>query len=285
MKTVFSSFGRTKFVSLSNDGFIGKSIQDYGEWSYGEVDLLAKLISADENVLEVGANIGGHSVFIARDVCASGTLYAFEPRRILFQMLCANLSINNLENVRCFQLAVGERAEVFFEGSLNTTRLCNAGAFTLKEIAGNKEKIQVIKLDDMMDDFMTLSLIKADIEGYELDLLNGAPRLIKRDRPILYIENDRIPKSEGLITKLFELSYDLWWHIVPLFRKNNFAGNTTNVFGNIHSFNLLCLPSERTLIRAKLEEIGISSTKLRPCKDAKIHPLTPEYWKDVAPVT
>ena len=78
MKTAMCSCGDLKFVFLENDVYIGKSLQTYGEYSFGEIELLKRVVSAGDNVLEVGANIGAHSVFIARDVCPGGTLYAFD---------------------------------------------------------------------------------------------------------------------------------------------------------------------------------------------------------------
>ena len=94
-----TTVGSTRFLTNPNDIFIGKSLEVYGEWSHGEVNLLSKLLRPDDNVIEIGSNIGAHTLFIARDICSSGIVYAFEPRRLLFQMLCANVALNGLTNV------------------------------------------------------------------------------------------------------------------------------------------------------------------------------------------
>ena len=56
-------------------------------------------------VVDVGANIGTHTVFFAQRAGATGQVYAFEPQRIVFQNLCANLALNGLLNVRAIHAA------------------------------------------------------------------------------------------------------------------------------------------------------------------------------------
>jgi len=106
-------------------------------------------------------------------------------------------------------------------------------------------------------------LLKVDVEGAEHEVLVGCQKLIARDRPALYVENDREQKSRELITCILGMNYELWWHIVPLFRPNNHAHTRANIFGNIRSFNMLCLPRER-----KMQVNGL--TKI---EDPELHPL------------
>ena len=61
-------------------------------------------------VLDVGANIGTHTVALAAHVTAAGAVYAMEPQRLTFQLLCANIALNALTNVVCLNVAVGETA-------------------------------------------------------------------------------------------------------------------------------------------------------------------------------
>ncbi len=69
MNVRLTSVGTTRFLTFPNDVFVGKSLEVYGEWSFEEVLLLAMLLPKASNVVEVGANIGAHTVFIAREVC------------------------------------------------------------------------------------------------------------------------------------------------------------------------------------------------------------------------
>ncbi len=89
----------------------------------------------------------------------------------------------------------------------------------------------------------------------EADVIRGGLATIQRLRPILYVENDLINKSKALIELIKSLNYRLWRHNVPLFNPGNFAGVSENVFGNIVSMNLICLPKEVGVNINGLEEV------------------------------
>src|SRR4051794_25433579 len=86
-----------------NDRFIGKCLDLYGQWAYGE--LVATMDYAKDGiVLDVGANIGTHTLVYSH--VAKGVI-AFEPVIGIFQMLCTNLALNCIENVFPLNIAIG----------------------------------------------------------------------------------------------------------------------------------------------------------------------------------
>src|SRR5579862_896137 len=87
-----------------NDQYVGRSLDLYGEYSEGEIDFFKQVVQPGDTVLEIGANIGSHTVFFAKAVGREGTVQAFEPQRLIFQTLCANIALNNLENVKTYQV-------------------------------------------------------------------------------------------------------------------------------------------------------------------------------------
>src|SRR5258707_14359705 len=90
-----------------HDVYVGRSLDLYGEFSEGEVGLFRQLVKPGDLVLDVGANIGTHTLFFSQRIGATGRVLAFEPQRIVFQTLCANLAINSATNVWCYPHAVG----------------------------------------------------------------------------------------------------------------------------------------------------------------------------------
>ena len=250
------------FITKSNDFFVSKSIEVYGEWSFGEIELLTQILTKSDNIVEAGANIGAHTVFLAKDIVPDGKVFAFEPRRILFQNLCGNLAVNGIENVHAFQCGLGKNAEIQTEEKMDFSSKLNAGGFSLGSIPGGDENIKIEKLDDMVNLLDQIALIKADIEGHELKMLMGAINLIERDRPFLYLENDIVEKSHELITYLWSLRYDIWWHVVPLFNPKNRANTEQNIFSNTSSLNIICAPSEKG--------VNMDTSKI---EDAYFHPL------------
>jgi len=234
-----------RMLFLPNDLYVGRSLDLYGEFSQVEGELLQKLVGPGDHVVEIGANIGAHTVGLARRVGPGGTVHAFEPQRVLFQMLCANVALNGLGNVHAHRAAVGVRPGSLTVPPLDYAAVNNFGGISLTD-GGLGEKVTVVQLDGM--DLPPPRLLKIDVEGMEADVLEGARQLITRQRPVLYVENDRREKSPALITLISDLGYDLWWHLPPLFNPGNFAGNANNVFGGTCSINLICLPREAPLV-------------------------------------
>jgi FkbM family methyltransferase len=225
-----------------NDMYIGRSLDLYGEFSEGEVDLFRQIIRTGDIVLDVGANIGAHTLFLANALGLLGKVYAFEPQRVVFQTLCANMALNSVTNAYCYQVAVGDEPGTIAVPILNYCAEDNFGGLGLGNYTEG-EVVEVITLDSLA--LPHCRLIKIDVEGMELRALQGAHATIERCQPILYVENDRVEQSEELTRFLDQLGYEMYWHLPPLYNERNYYGNAHNVFGNIVSWNLLCVkPSQ-----------------------------------------
>jgi FkbM family methyltransferase len=225
-----------------HDRYIGRSLDAYGEFSEGEVELFRQVVRPGNLVVEVGANIGAHTVFFARTVGPQGCVWAYEPQRIVFQALCANASLNSLTNVQAVPAAVGAAAGEILVPALDYTRENNFGGLGLGSFQSG-ERVPVIPLDSQ--GLPGCDFLKIDVEGMEQDVIAGAAELITRHRPLLYVENDRPEKADALIAAIDRLGYVLYWHTPPLFNPANHDGNPANLFGNVASINMFCLPREK----------------------------------------
>jgi len=58
------------------------------------------------------------------------------------------------------------------------------------------------------------------------------------------VENDRKEHSQRLIALIQSFGYRLWWHLPRMYNPDNYRGDSENMFGNIVSVNMLCLPKE-----------------------------------------
>ncbi|WP_082221522.1 FkbM family methyltransferase [Herbaspirillum chlorophenolicum] len=229
---------------LREDMYIGRSLDLYGEFSELEAVLFAQMVRPGDMVVEVGANIGAHTVHLAKLVGPAGRVHAYEPQRVIFQLLCANVALNSLFNVYTHHAAAGGSAGELHVPPLNYAAVNNFGGLSLShEKIG--EPVPVTCLDALA--LPSLKLLKVDVEGMEHEVLSGARAMIRQHRPFLYVENDRREKSAALIALIDELGYDMYWHLPTLYNPDNFARNTHNAFPSIISCNLLCVPKESDL--------------------------------------
>ena len=231
------------FLYNKNDLFIGRSLERYGEWCEPGLDILLQCVARGGTVLDVGANIGTHTVALAKKVGPNGRVIAFEPQRMIYQNLCANVSLNRLTNVDCLQKGVGEGNSVFHVPVLDPETQQNFGAF---EISGFKigEPVEIVTIDSLS--LEACSLIKVDVEGMEKDVLMGASDTIRQYRPLMFVENNNLEKSKELISSIFAMDYTAWWVIADYFRPLNFFANEENVFStSAPSADLFCVPAEQ----------------------------------------
>ena len=249
------------------DAYVGRALDLYGEYSEGEVKLFEQVVKTGDVVVEVGANLGAHTVPLARFAGPAGRVFAFEPQRVLFQTLCGNLALNSLTNVEAYQQAVGSAAGSIGVPSLDYSHPANYGAVSLGTDAGwaargvPTEAVPVVTLDSLR--LARCKLLKIDVEGMEAEVLLGGRETVARCRPLLYAENDRADKAERLVALLRELGYTLYWHTPPLFHPNNFARLAENVYPGTMSINVVGVPAEAT---------GLTLNGFTPVTDP-VHPV------------
>lgn len=231
-----------RFLYNPKDVYIGRALEAYGEAHELELQLLRQLCRPGGCVFDLGANIGDHTVPLAQHVGKDGRVVAFEPQPLIFQMLCANVQLNDLVNVECVQAAVGAARGTVLIPNIDYSVEANYGGIEVSSFTEGRS-VPRVTLDDYLD-ARPPDLVKIDVEGMELDALDGGRAFIARFRPVLYVENDRVERSPALITRLRELEYRMFWHVVPLYNAQNFRGNAENVFPNVVATNMLCIPRE-----------------------------------------
>lgn len=242
-----------------NDVFVGRSLDCYGEYSRGEVLLFAQLATAGAVAVDVGANIGALTVPLAQIVSQTGTVIAIEPQRAVYQLLCANLALNNIANVHAIHAAAGQASGRTFVPVSDYSKPGNFGGTELNDQRG--EPVSVISIDSLQ--LPACQFIKIDVEGREQSVIAGAVETIARCRPVLYVENDRRQQSADLIRQMRELDYVCYWHLPPLFASDNFYGNSTNIFPGVVSIDMLCLPkSDARKVEGMRPVIGLDDWPL-----------------------
>lgn len=135
-------------------------------------------------ILDIGANIGAFTVQVADMVATvNGTVYAFEPQRQIYQMLCGNVALNSIDNVYAEKTAVGSSSKPITVPLIDYYKPASFGSVGLTgefdDVGqdldfGNGEVVSQIVIDEYFADHDNICVIKVDVEGMELDVLCGA---------------------------------------------------------------------------------------------------------------
>ena len=267
-----SRYGKLFF--FRNDDPIGSCVHYFGEWAQQEMDLFDKILTDESNVLDVGANIGTHSLYFSKR-CSKGNVVSLEPQVYIYEILCMNMLINGCYNVLPINAACGAKRDQMRMVNVNPFEgeQVNYGMFKVNSQTEVGMKTNIVPLDeyDYLDKFR---LIKMDVEGYETHVLSGAQKLLKKHQPIMYIEFNNKEGDDQLLERILSLDYIPYWHGYTKFNPDNFNKQTNNIWEEVgyvpgidnldkrFETNIICFPKKEAqptgLKRAELGESIVS---------------------------
>jgi FkbM family methyltransferase len=224
---------------FASDDPIGKSLGTYREWAELEIGLLCSFIGLGSVVIDVGANIGTHSLAFSRHVGPRGSVRAFEPQAAVFDVLQRNLVANGCVNTKPIRAGVGRTAGEMFVPKLDYYGHVNIGALALSHDRTD-ERTPIIALDDL--DLPACDLVKIDAEGMEEDVLAGMAGAIHRLRPVIYLECNSVDTGAAILSAVKWAQYQCFLVRTAAHNDSNYAGTSSNLFGVAHECGVLCIP-------------------------------------------
>lgn len=209
-----STFSDLKLAVLAEDKAIGRCLRLYGEFARPESDLLINIAQTMPAgvFLDVGANIGCVGLRLAKAL-PDWQIQCFEPQLAVYTALCANIVINKLDNVRAFPWIVGNAAELVSFPQPTADQSVNFGAVGAGSAFQNKLPAVSMRLDDL--NLENVRIIKVDVEGFELQVLQGAQHLTESSSPVWLVEGKAGKKTRRVMEWLIARDYDLFWFFAP----------------------------------------------------------------------
>lgn len=180
--------GPLVWIDPANDAGVEESLYTTGTYESGTLDFMKSQLNEGSVFIDVGGNIGWHTLNAAQFVGASGQVWTFEPSPKLHETLELNIAENKLNNVRSFQCGIGAQPDSV---SLYLNDAINKGASSavVKSPEAQTVEIQVLPLDQIVDQQkIRVDLIKVDVEGMEKEVLIGAQHTIADQLPALIVE-------------------------------------------------------------------------------------------------
>ena len=137
--------------------------------------LIKKILRKKDVFVDVGANIGQHSIFAAKVVGLKGEVHSFEPIKKLQEQIKKSINANKLKNMTLHPYACGNTTK---EQTINILPHNIGGSSLKKNKSEQKEKIKIIPLDTKITN---ANLVKIDVEGYEYNVLLGMKALSQKE--------------------------------------------------------------------------------------------------------
>ena len=193
------SYKFSKFLKYKEKPPFVKKFSDFYE---PEMALIPKILNSPKIIVDVGANYGPYSFFLSK-LYPQSKIFAFEPATRSMSIFKEIIKKFNLKNVIPVKKGLGSKEE---EKEICMPRQYTILAYVAEKNAQRKkedafEKIEITTLDNFVkrNKIPRIDFIKCDVEGFELEVFNGAKNSIKKLKPIIFVEiEERHTKKYGI---------------------------------------------------------------------------------------
>lgn len=236
-----------EMIIYRNDSIVSAAIALFGEYCDAEIQIMSRYLDKDSVYLDIGTNIGYHALGVHKTVgCA---VMGFEPHPDHFTVAAYNCRD---KNIRLYNTALGNKNGTMTISTFNDSETSNYG-----EVGVNDEGIEVsqIKLDEL-DELGVVTLMKIDVEGFELEVLKGATKTIKEQRPVIFYEAIDFDVWNKCYKWLDSKDYKQYWvtcrtkPLAPTYKETD-----VNPFGFGGVSNILAVPIEKDQPQDLLEVV------------------------------
>jgi FkbM family methyltransferase len=199
---------KNKQIAVFAFDYIGNLINIDGVYEIDDLKIFIKWLESLNSkeifqgfVLDIGANIGNHSLFFSDYFTG---IFSYEPNPLIYKLLLFNANLVN--NVKCFNIGISSSESNSFL-KFNKT---NVGGGRIEQIINNNSNefqhtVNLNTIDNLIEiENISIKLIKIDVEGHEFEALMGAEKTIKNNKPIIIFEQHISEFNEGT-TKVIEL--------------------------------------------------------------------------------
>ena len=206
------------------DDLVTRSLNNYGEWAEGELDIIGALLDEASVVVQYGAENGAQTLGLSSIVGATGQVHVVEPRRLAHITLCTSVALNGLQNVYPHHVALGDR---------------NGQVDLPSSSSHPSERTRLVALDSM--ELPAPQLLKINPLGCLLPVLAGASETLRQHKPAIYFRLSTMELAINEVAALKAKGYRCWSHLPHLYNPSNFTCNERNLFPGFVSQNVLAV--------------------------------------------
>lgn len=198
-------------------------LSDYQEWlvyfycKSDSSDYILNYLDKSEVIFDVGANIGQTSLNIINSQKSkklNPIVYAFEPYPKTFNKLKTNIALNKSNDIKAFNLGLSTQ-----KGMLHMMQHSpsNSGGFRMTDDLANSISVPVISIDEFISEnhISKIDFIKIDVEGFEVQVIQGAKKTLETYKPWLIFEYslENIKAQNGNIKNTLNWLLEINYHV------------------------------------------------------------------------
>jgi FkbM family methyltransferase len=190
-------YGFKMKIDPINDPGIERVLYGSGAYEEGTLYILGKILKPGQCFVDAGANIGLMSLYVAHKFKDTCKIYAYEPHPETTTILYENIKINGFKNITVMPFALGESiGETYIFDRKDINR--GGSSLVAPPTPGKKYPVSLTTLDTTIKQPQVISVLKIDVEGYELQVLKGAEKILKSENPpMLIIEYSAMTGATG----------------------------------------------------------------------------------------
>ena len=207
-----------------------------------ELRVVQYLIKPGDTVIDIGANIGVYTKMLSELVGPDGYVYSIEPFPSTFEILCYIVRKSRLDNVEPINVAISDSEAVVtmaipYDSSGAETHY--RASIVKDSTEKGKTKATNVPATTIDSRFLsasgTISFIKCDVEGHELECIKGAAKFLAQSKPAWLIEvsgepDDTNSAAHHVFKILCNQGYSAWWYDGSKLRKHRPGDKSTNYF-------------------------------------------------------
>ncbi len=210
-----------------------------------EIDILKKIIKPGDNILDIGSNIGFYAKILSSLTGKAGTVYCFEPDKLNFKHLKKNTK--GIPNIILFNNAVSDKEQVL---KVYRSKLLNVDHRTYPvNNYDSVEEIAAVSIDELIrsNEIKNISVIKIDIQGYELTAFKGMKHLLSTSNNLKIIAEywpHGFKRAGTTAVEFFDFFHELQYHFYMIDEKPHKKISREYIVENVDkpfefSFNVL----------------------------------------------
>ena len=203
------------WLDLDDPG-ISRGLLLFGNRELEHREMLSQIVCPGMTIFDVGANIGYYAIMESKLVGETGRVVAVEPSHTNVELLKRNLHLNSINNVKVISGAISDKVGVAkfhlsYQSNLNTFHDVGSGR---EHLSGETIDVETQTVTNLAEKFGAPDLIRMDVEGHEVAVLNGAMAAIGsgKIRPSVIFETHLSRYSAtndmaAVLKRMFELGY------------------------------------------------------------------------------